>query len=498
MELLILGSVLLIGGLFAAFDQDNDDDDDSTPPEGTASHGTDEGDLLDAAGQDTLSGWGGDDTLTGQDDAVIFGNRGDDEIAVGNRATGNGGAGEDTIRAEGDATANGGAGDDTLWGSDEADLTGGAGEDLFGTDFADGQRITVTDFSQGDRLGVAFEDWDMDNLDLSSTTDAEGGFTDVTLANGDATTTFRLMGVTEFDPESLRLFPGSAGEDDPGRGFGLTEGTAQGDDLDVSQSDPSQVLLGHDGDDTLTGNYLLYGGAGDDQVTGFEMIHGGSGNDTVSGLSSVYGDEGDDLVQGNGALYGGEGDDRIEAQGFDGEYDGIGMADGGAGNDTIVAMDDTRDGSGAFHGGEGDDLLQGTGNSTLDGGAGDDLIEVRTGVWQAAHGFVTTGEGADTVVIDSEMPETPLLENPSSDSQTLITDFDTSLDRLVLHLPAEPHFDVDVTITPDAGGQFTDIVLSYQGSVDGVPIPDHVIRLAGVSDFSAEDLVIVDEMDAAA
>ncbi|MFD0859324.1 calcium-binding protein [Roseovarius aquimarinus] len=155
----------------------------------------------------------------------------------------------------------------------------------------------------------------------------------------------------------------------------------------------------------------MEGGPADDE------LHGGAGEDTLSG------GPGEDILHGEAdadALAGGDGDDTLYG------HSGADSLDGGAGDDSLVGGDgnDTLvggDGSDALHGGLGDDVLRGgAGSDTLFGGWGNDTLSglVETGlepgpddadflnggggadvITAGAGDIVTTGEGADTVIL---------------------------------------------------------------------------------------------------
>lgn len=125
-------------------------------------------------------------------------------------------------------------------------------------------------------------------------------------------------------------------------------------------------------DGATTGNDTIYGGTGNDEINAL------AGNDLVLGLAGedlIYGEDGDDSLYGgdyNDTIYGGNGNDAIFGDGMVDSLYGdagndwielgylfggsIGMADGGAGNDTLRVFD--------------------TGDATLIGGTGIDLIEI--------------------------------------------------------------------------------------------------------------------------
>jgi Ca2+-binding RTX toxin-like protein len=147
------------------------------------------------------------------------------------------------------------------------------------------------------------------------------------------------------------------------------------------------ILLGGDGNDTLTGgqaNQLIVGGRGDDSIscsTGRKarnLVIGGAGDDTITATGQsldssdmnviILCGAGDDTVQtsrSTDTIVGGEGDDHIDAGSGD---DAI---QGDAGNDTIMG---------------------GAGNDKINGGAGDDWL-----IGNAGNDTIPTGPGRDTI-----------------------------------------------------------------------------------------------------
>ena len=150
--------------------------------------------------------------------------------------------------------------------------------------------------------------------------------------------------------------------------------------------------FGTEGDDSVAtaaegASTVCYGGlGGDDNIvgttTGFtdptNVIHGGDGNDSITGGTGddkLFGGPGDDHVighQGNDFLNGEDGDDTLE---------------GREGNDTLVG----DAGNDKLYGGAGNDDLRGyEGDDTLDGGPGTNKL-----FGGAGHNTYIGGEGAD-------------------------------------------------------------------------------------------------------
>jgi len=245
---------------------------------------TDEGDVLDAAG-DTVGvraeGGGGDDTLTGgSGDDRFYGGTGGDIAA--------GGAGSDLIYGgEGDDTLSTGTGNDTLFGGAGDDvLTNSAGNDTL--DGGVGNDSLVA--SAGDDILFGGDGDDM----------LYGGVDDDTLEGGTGTDA---------------LYGGSG--DDSMAGDAGADTLYGGDGLDIA----------HGGD----GGDLVYGGALQDRMLGE------AGNDTLFGgdaADSLWGGDGDDV------LTGGSGDDRFVGGAGDDTF----VLSAGGGADTVDDFDTTDSG----------------------------------------------------------------------------------------------------------------------------------------------------------
>ena len=161
----------------------------------------------------------------------------------------------------------------------------------------------------------------------------------------------------------------------------------------VAAEPPFNVIIGTDGDDTLTGTPeadSISGEAGDDSLTG------GAGDDTIEGgrgMDTLRGFAGDDLLAG----------DRVDSFG-DGASTTI---SGNAGNDTLLGGNRNDDLFGGedddlVFGNNGDDLLLGsTGDDTLNGGIGDDTIVGNDGIDTADYSdLLFFGVAADVAGLD--------------------------------------------------------------------------------------------------
>ncbi|MCR8547066.1 hypothetical protein M4578_04445 [Salipiger sp. P9] len=223
---------------------------------------------------------------------------------------------------------------------------------------------------------------------------------------------------TPEEPEETPEEPGGSPEEpEEPREEGGTPAT-YGDSFQPAQIDGESVLLGTDGDDTLVeysdlaheelrgSASSLLGGDGDDWINihdngsflasssdGF-TADGEGGDDTLRAVSyesrvSLRGGDGDDQLIGEGvALYGDDGNDYLESTPFSGEEFGIQTVEGGAGNDTINALEGLAD----IDGGTGDDYVAAGHFSTVSGGEGDDYLRVLD-----KDTTIDGGEGNDTI-----------------------------------------------------------------------------------------------------
>lgn len=337
----------------------------------------------------TVDGQGGNDALTGNNDA--------DQLR--------GGAGNDVIvGARGNDDAEGGAGNDVItWnngdGSDVVDGDGGNDETVVNGAPTAGDEFTIK--PQGDRvrfdrvnLGLFFVDFTSERL----TVNGLGGNDEMTADPGLAALT------------ALTL-----------RGDQGTDTIAGGDGADrILGGDDADAVSGNAGADVLQGdraNDAVNGGAGDDTL----VWNNGDGSDTNDG------EDGFDTIEVNGASAGDEftvapaaggrvlfertnlvpfsldvaTSEELELNGLDGDdrFDaqpGTGLAmvvSGDVGNDTLSGSESPD----TLIGGSGSDVLTGgAGLDVLDGQEGDDALAVRDGSFDLARG----GAGTDSAQTD--------------------------------------------------------------------------------------------------
>jgi Ca2+-binding RTX toxin-like protein len=215
-------------------------------------------------------------------------------------------------------------------------------------------------------------------------------------------------------------------------------GTEEGDIL--AGGDLGDRILAKDGDDLVdarAGDDVIEAGAGDDAVwagTGDDSLYGGVGND------SLQGQDGDDLV------LGGAGSDELSGQ---------------MGDDTL-------------RGGEGNDTLAGgSGSDTLDGNAGDDRLSGLVGQDEDSHvDFLNGGTGNDTMIPgsgdhaygDAGADEFIIHDWLRQGGVAHVTDYDATLDRLVVVYDPAVHPDPILTLEVTPDGSESTLLL------DGLPM----------------------------
>ncbi|MGF1455390.1 MAG: Ig-like domain-containing protein [Alphaproteobacteria bacterium] len=331
----------------------------------------------------TVNGTGGDDNLTGSEDAdIINGFAGNDVI--------DGARGADTIVSGPDTIGGGSVDRDSVNGGPGADsITGGAGPDsLVGDDgnASIGENDTLIGGIGNDTLVGNGGD---DSLD--------GGADDDSLLGQDGND--ELLAGAGND-----IVFGGAGTDTLSGGVGddILDGDAGDDSIEAGD--------GNDLIEASEGNDMVDAGGGEDTIRfneGDASLVGGSGNDVFdfvsfaeSGSPTLDGGAGDDIFETTSrgdSIIGGNGADDIRASGFG----GLDFIDGGAGNDTIDLY-----GTGVtVLGGDGDDSItdafRSAGASSIEGGLGNDTIESTASADTIGGGegddLITPGLGSDSV-----------------------------------------------------------------------------------------------------
>jgi Ca2+-binding RTX toxin-like protein len=354
--------------------------------------GGDGGDVLDASGVEVeveLFGDGGADLLIGGDHgSVIVGGGGGDQIIGG-------GSGDELYIDAEDTVVQGGDGIDVAYVHNSSGVTvdlavqqieivvGGDGDDVLDAGGMTETAVLVGGEGSDQLTGGAGNDQIFfDHLD---TTVVGGAGVDTAYANGVGDNAVAL----ELAPAGIENAWGGAGDDV----------------LDAAGAVQGAVLVGGEGDDTLTGSDhddQIFGGDGIDQILGGlgddslffdaldEVVDGGDGYDRAYVYLS---DDAIHVVLADSSLeevHGGLGDDVLDASGLDEDAVLIGMAGadvllGGDGDDTLL-------------GGDGDDvLLGGLGDDLIDGGSGRNDVAVYDGesTWYV---WSSRGEGYWQVV----------------------------------------------------------------------------------------------------
>ena len=368
---------------------------------------------LSSMGFEAIESGGGNDTISGLDDATNYylsGNAGNDALtSAGGDDFLAGGIGNDTLTAGAGADRLfGGAGNDVLNGGDGVDflsggtgddvLRGGAGNDIYyyargyGNDTifddAQGEFLERTEYTVSVQQGSGKNATYVNELRTGFTTatgQLDGGIDTLSFGAGiqiedvlfSKNLTDAVIQIRELDDitttaidESDTIAAGDSitiqdwsNQKNRIENFEFTNGLK----IDVSKVLHGQSGMGEVNNlvGTADGDWLNSGG-GDDTLSGgagADILIADAGNDTLGG-----GDDRDFLFAGSGddTASGGAGDDYVL---------------GGTGNDTVT-------------GGDGDDtLFGGAGDDTVNGGSGNDMILGGTGV-----DILNGGAGDDTYI----------------------------------------------------------------------------------------------------
>lgn len=297
------------------------------------------------SGNDTLSGEEGNDTLDGGDgnDSLLGGVGSDVLLGGGGNDSLNGGAGVDILHGgdgidilhggDGDDQLHAGIGDDVLDGGSGSDiLYGGEGLDTYHWQATSGSDVIVeSGLIESDILHL-------DDLRLVDVRFERSG-NDLRIASPTNDTVLLIQDwfVSEGQESKVETFVFADGEQISWQAVST-----------IAAATPMVVLT--DGVDQYVGD-------GRD-----ETVYAGSGDDVVSGLAgsdSLYGEAGNDTLEG------GDGNDRL---------------DGGEGSDILGAVN-SENGNDILIGGAGDDFLRGgAGNDTYVYSRGDgfDVIQYDT------------------------------------------------------------------------------------------------------------------------
>ncbi len=385
------------------------------------------------AGRDVIVGRGGDDDLSGNDDAdeifgglggdiisggdgndrldgeagidIISGDGGDDEISAGDGGDFVfGGDGADSITAgDGDDTVRGGAGSDEISGGRGADvLMGDAGDD----NILGGVGNDTIGGGAGNDLILGEQGIDTLSGDDGDDVIQGGEGEDGELRGGAGDDRLYPNAVDDLDDLIAHSLFGEAGND-------MLFGTQHADLLDGGADDDE--IFGHDGDDHIEGQ------AGDDLIIGglgADYIDAGADNDTVfgdtrtglegagdfiilgAGADTAFGEAGRDVIFGFNAMTIA---DRaaFDALAMVSLFGGPAIVPGGGVIDLVNLDPNSSDGTDRISGGaDGDWIFGGAGRDELYGDAGADYIAAGAGddmvVSGGADGDVIFGnDGAD-------------------------------------------------------------------------------------------------------
>ena len=216
--------------------------------------------LTGSDGNDTLTGDYRDNILTGgKGNDTLMGGNGDDMLfgGDGDDATLDGGMGNDTISGgKGNDALTGGMGNDTLMGGPGLDtFDGGEGSDTYHVDSADGATPAITEVADADDL----------TCDDKSTTPLVERCTDTVIYSA------HKNPATAADPEAGLMIAVPANVE-------VLHATRYNDEL-TSNSNDGATILGHEGDDMITGG------------AGMDVLVGCAGKNELN--SGPTGDEGD-------------------------------------------------------------------------------------------------------------------------------------------------------------------------------------------------------------
>jgi Ca2+-binding RTX toxin-like protein len=302
--------------------------------------------------------------------------------------------GDTLIGDAGDNLLMGGLGADTLLGGGGGldTIDGGIGIDT--ADLGDLSQPLAIDLAQGQASGAGV------TLSLL-------GIEDVIATDGADSVT---------GDDGANSLDGGVGDDTLNGGAGDdTLNGGDGDDTVSYQGAPSGVTVDLQTD-------AASGGAGADTLVSIEHVIGSEFGDTISGdafANRLEGRGGDDVLNGraaNDTLDGGAGSDTASYADAAGAVSidlAAGVASGGAGNDTLIGIENVQgsrfvdtlsgdDGDNLIRGmGSADQIAGGLGDDTLDGGAGKDVVSYANTAARVSVDLAkgtAEGEGSDTFV----------------------------------------------------------------------------------------------------
>ncbi|WP_323783282.1 hypothetical protein [Thalassovita sp.] len=169
-----------------------------------------------------------------------------------------------------------------------------------------------------------------------------------------------------------------------------------------------------------------------------------------------------------------------------------GVLAGSSGDDYLTPGNDALEGQTitSVDGGAGDDIISGTlGAETMDGGAGDDEMHV------IPSGSYTGGEGNDVFDIESNMNHW-WLEDTSTLSEGVITDFTKDEDQLVMHLRSVGDELTLSSLNVADDGADSLITFNYMPTADATEAETAIIRVTGAAGITMSDITVeLDEFE---
>jgi Ca2+-binding RTX toxin-like protein len=460
MELILLAALglgalsLVFGGDDAAPGRsdapDRDNGDDTDPPDDTA------GNVIElSSGVPNPEGTSGNDTFSGIVEGSVRGGAGSDRFSFDNGygAVISGGAGNDSfVGGMGDGfTLYGEAGNDLFAFDtdvfDGAVAYGGAGNDRFDLDFSDSDVQPGATLSGGDGA-------DIYDLTFSpGMADRAGGGKMVTIKD------FKLgedqLNVTFTDLDRAELV-----ENSDGNYSDLNLHYITTDDAGATVDRYMRLRLEGITGATLESLGLNLPVTPPDETNdqgrlyeispgGLGLVEGGVGNDTITGLA-------------DGRFLGGGGDDL-----FDIETGADAVLDAGAGNDTLNVGEGVNY---TILGGAGNDVLNidSTSNtqesSTIDAGDDDDVLNIDVALSNPTGqrtDLVSGGAGADSFSIN--LTQVFLSDDFTTDALLRIADFSTTEDEFLLTIrPEDAPFYKGAELFENSASGSTDLVLTFE------------------------------------
>jgi len=390
-----------------------------SPPDTTS-------EVLAATGTETLYGWGGNDTISAEDDAHAYGGDGNDVMIASDRATAYGRDGDDSLTGTDNATIAGGDGNDRLRSSGLGEAHGGDGNDQIR--------------SVGN--GMSFGGPGDDLLWGSERANVQGG-----IGNDYVQAVYISYGLGGDGDDTMQAW-----------GSSTAEGGAGNDTITVGDN------TGSDYDDEADGRSFGYGGAGEDSLiaVGTASAYGGDGNDSFTLVADYDAYDGTPDTAPRAYVLGGEAEGGVG----DDQFDDRDIVPDLARGDTLAIADVLHVDAGA-----GDDTAILHNALRVDLGAGDDVLIVSTTSADDSFdtGTATLGAGADRLIV----------EPTASDGITqVVTDFDTAADQLGIVIPQTASSSLSMIRSHEAGTNTT--VLTFSATA-AIGVEDFVIRLEGIS-----------------